>query len=451
MSSDKKYNNQEPDTSKIDSFSSQSSMKTPEGYFENFPARMGNITKNIPAESIGKTILQHAISHPWIAAAAAAVVGALIVGTVLITNQNGSDQNPKPTTAAADSHNIEKPKKAPDKNAYSINKQHNSNQNKQDTNNSDSTPSSALANNKSDSPPTSDTAKDTSKKANPENSNQKLRDHEQRGQYVQNDNQETMYKPPEAIRDHAYTGGNNQQKTSTANDNASDTIPFFADTCIDTPTWFVLPDIPRGYTIEWQTNNDRKDSLLINESGTYTAILYDKNNSRRKKLNFYVTYLPKPRVTLRQKHSGCINKDIRLDPGIYSTEYRYKWSDGVKSPVNFVSSREADKQKYILKVEGCKTYTYQTVVVFEPCNLTIPNVITPNGDGINDCFIIQGLSNYPGSKLIILNRNGQILYESNNYQNDFEGGNLPEGSYYYILRINDKNQTTKKGNLNIIK
>lgn len=449
MNNDQKHNNQDPDTSRIDSFSKQSSMKTPEGYFDDFPAKMGNITKNIPASSAGKTIIQQVLSHPWVAAAAAAVVGAVIVGTVLLTSQNSSNQHPKPTTTtASDSHNIEKHNKTPGKNSQSKNGQQRPNNNQQD-NNPDYISSPALVNNNSDSLPGPEKTTDTSKNKSPNYPNKKAHDHESPGQYAQKENQETIHKPPEAIYDHQYTGGNNQQKTAIADDNAI--VSFYPDTCLDAPAWFVLPDVPRDHSIEWANTPDQQDSLLIKESGTYSAFLFDENGNKQKTLSFNVTYLPEPSVNLHRMYSGCINKNIKLDPGFYSKAYKFVWSNGVESPVNFVSSRHADKQKYILNVRGCKTYTYQTLVVFEPCDLTIPNVITPNGDGINDSFIIQGLENYPGSKLIIMNRSGQKLFESNNYQNDFQANNLPEGSYYYILRVNDKNQTTKKGNLNIIK
>lgn len=69
-------------------------------------------------------------------------------------------------------------------------------------------------------------------------------------------------------------------------------------------------------------------------------------------------------------------------------------------------------------------------------DLSFPNVFSPNGDGKNEKFIIGGLEKYPGSKLQIFNRWGGQVYRSNDYRNDWNGSNLNEGTYYYILEAN---------------
>jgi gliding motility-associated-like protein len=66
--------------------------------------------------------------------------------------------------------------------------------------------------------------------------------------------------------------------------------------------------------------------------------------------------------------------------------------------------------------------------------LDIPNVITPNGDGYNDKFVIDNIDKLVSSQLIIYNRWGKKVYESNNYQNDWDGDNLSDGVYYYVLK-----------------
>ena len=67
--------------------------------------------------------------------------------------------------------------------------------------------------------------------------------------------------------------------------------------------------------------------------------------------------------------------------------------------------------------------------------LKIPNLFTPNGDGINDYFEIRGLSNYPNNELIIVNRWGNEVFRQTNYQNKWDGTGLNEGTYYYLLYI----------------
>jgi len=77
------------------------------------------------------------------------------------------------------------------------------------------------------------------------------------------------------------------------------------------------------------------------------------------------------------------------------------------------------------------------------CDIIIPQAITPNGDGYNDTFVIQGIENYPNNELIIFNRWGAEVYRATNYQNDWNGKSLsnynvggedlPIGTYYYLF------------------
>ncbi|RZK19436.1 MAG: gliding motility-associated C-terminal domain-containing protein [Pedobacter sp.] len=70
-------------------------------------------------------------------------------------------------------------------------------------------------------------------------------------------------------------------------------------------------------------------------------------------------------------------------------------------------------------------------------NLLVPNLFTPNGDGINDLFEIRGLNLFAQNDLVIVNRWGNEVYKSNNYQNNWSGEGLNEGTYYYLLRVKE--------------
>jgi gliding motility-associated-like protein len=76
-------------------------------------------------------------------------------------------------------------------------------------------------------------------------------------------------------------------------------------------------------------------------------------------------------------------------------------------------------------------------VTITPCSITIPNVFTPNGDNKNNNFEIVGISGFPGSELLVYNRWGKLVYESANYDNSWSARDLPEGTYYYILKRSD--------------
>lgn len=66
-----------------------------------------------------------------------------------------------------------------------------------------------------------------------------------------------------------------------------------------------------------------------------------------------------------------------------------------------------------------------------PVKLEIPNVFTPNGDGINDKFVIDGLENCIQRQLVVRNRAGQMVYRNNTYENNWDGGDCPDGMYKY--------------------
>ncbi len=74
-----------------------------------------------------------------------------------------------------------------------------------------------------------------------------------------------------------------------------------------------------------------------------------------------------------------------------------------------------------------------------PNDLDIPNVITPNGDGANDRFVIKGLEKYTQHEIIIFNRWNNMLFRSKNYQGDWEGKGLNAGTYYYTLKVQENN------------
>lgn len=130
--------------------------------------------------------------------------------------------------------------------------------------------------------------------------------------------------------------------------------------------------------------------------------------------------------------------------------------------------------------QGCDTSYYKSIRV-EPVKLKIPNVFTPNGDGTNDYFIISLESGsdspsgnngtkgtrdqhyeyedyeplnryYESSELTIFNRWGRIVYHSKDYQNDWDGDNLPDGTYFYVLKCHGlKNDATYNGSVMIVK
>lgn len=73
----------------------------------------------------------------------------------------------------------------------------------------------------------------------------------------------------------------------------------------------------------------------------------------------------------------------------------------------------------------------------------IPQGISPNGDGINDQLFIRCKNNYPNAVLQVFSRWGVIVYEGEptGWNGQFNGDDLPDGTYFYILKLNDTSFT----------
>ncbi len=76
-------------------------------------------------------------------------------------------------------------------------------------------------------------------------------------------------------------------------------------------------------------------------------------------------------------------------------------------------------------------------LLLNTCAITTPNVITPNGDGQNDELVFGGLSYHPNSELYVYNRWGGLVYSDTDYQNNWDGGGMSPGLYYYVLILTD--------------
>ncbi|MCX7986171.1 MAG: gliding motility-associated C-terminal domain-containing protein [Bacteroidales bacterium] len=85
--------------------------------------------------------------------------------------------------------------------------------------------------------------------------------------------------------------------------------------------------------------------------------------------------------------------------------------------------------------------------------IKVYTVLTPNGDGINDFWIIDGIDLYPNNSVKVYVRGGGLVFEAKPYRNNWSGTRkgvkLPDGTYYYILDLGDGSKVLK-GNVTII-
>jgi gliding motility-associated-like protein len=117
--------------------------------------------------------------------------------------------------------------------------------------------------------------------------------------------------------------------------------------------------------------------------------------------------------------------------------------DDVNSPnTNYISDVDGYVKLVWTVTNGNCPPTHDTLDVFiDP--LLIPQIITPNGDGSNDLFEIKLIGCLSGVKMSIFNRWGNLVYDSNDYKNDWKGLNnsgepLADDTYFYILELPKK-------------
>jgi gliding motility-associated-like protein len=67
--------------------------------------------------------------------------------------------------------------------------------------------------------------------------------------------------------------------------------------------------------------------------------------------------------------------------------------------------------------------------------ITIPNIFTPNGDYINDYFVIEGIEQFSETHLLVFRRDGKVIYDKTDYLNDWNADNIPDGVYYYVFKF----------------
>jgi gliding motility-associated-like protein len=111
-----------------------------------------------------------------------------------------------------------------------------------------------------------------------------------------------------------------------------------------------------------------------------------------------------------------------------------------QADINFVGD---DVAVYEACQEGCSCVTATiTFHVGEDADCVVPSIITPNGDGMNDAFVIPCFAEgeaYPNSTVSIFNQWGDEVFHAepyaNNWQGTFDGEDLPASTYFYIVDL----------------
>jgi gliding motility-associated-like protein len=118
-----------------------------------------------------------------------------------------------------------------------------------------------------------------------------------------------------------------------------------------------------------------------------------------------------------------------------------------KSTLGFMGM---DSVRYKVCYTGSTTLCDEGVVFIEvtPAAFKIYEGFSPNGDGLNDYWRIDGIETYPNNKIQIFDRFNNLVYQTNGYSNEGNpwtgqanhgliSGTLPEGTYFYAINLGD--------------
>lgn len=181
---------------------------------------------------------------------------------------------------------------------------------------------------------------------------------------------------------------------------------------------------------EW--NSGEEDQyLIVNASGSHDIVVTDSNGCR-----FFDTIRVEeilvPTLELGPNQDICPNESITLDPG--NGFDSYLWSTNETSST--IEIGDAGIYSVVAEFQNCQRTDDILIGDLCPGQVFIPNVFSPNNDGINDVFSVTYV-NLDDLTVQIYDRWGKFLFESldKNFQWDgrFNGNPLPEGVYYFII------------------
>ena len=153
---------------------------------------------------------------------------------------------------------------------------------------------------------------------------------------------------------------------------------------------------------------------------------------------------------------SCFNNldgtaEVLLEGG--TGPFSFLWND-LQGQQTALATGLVGNRNYRVEVTDVNNCIYKRSV-FVPLKdgcIFIANAITPNGDGSNDTWVIGGLDGYSDAHVQVVNRYGQVVFESNGYTNPWRGTlnnePLPPADYYYVVSY-DKSKEPLTGVVSI--
>ncbi|MAO45968.1 MAG: hypothetical protein CL823_02350 [Crocinitomicaceae bacterium] len=193
--------------------------------------------------------------------------------------------------------------------------------------------------------------------------------------------------------------------------------------------------------IMWSNGLMFEDNLNI-PAGEYTVTITDANDCEQSE-TFNLSSPQELYLALSTMDASC---DYILDGMIESdllggtSPYQFSWSTGSTEEM-ITEVGIGDYTLTVTDANDCEVSAEATVDYLGEGCLEIPDVFTPNDDGYNDEWVINGIIDYPDARVQVYNRWGQLLYESIGYtypwDGVYEGEALPIADYYYIIDLQD--------------
>ena len=227
-----------------------------------------------------------------------------------------------------------------------------------------------------------------------------------------------------------------------------------------------LTDGLTGVPVKWkwdfgrlgnETNNSFQKTFIDSGNVQFTFFIINASGCNSDTISADLDVFANPTVKLPNQISLILGNKVQLIPEVTGTELSYFWSPGSQLDDIYKQNpwcTATDDITYSLKVSGkggCSASDEVFILVLKPPEM--PNAFSPNGDGINDYWIIKNINRYPDASIDVFDRYNQKVFHSDNYSTPWDGKfnqkPLPIGTYYFV--INPKNGlNTMSGSVTII-
>ena len=195
----------------------------------------------------------------------------------------------------------------------------------------------------------------------------------------------------------------------------------------------LLLDVSQDFSVQYRWNTgDTTGQITVDRAGWYEVEL--TNACGQMSDSIWVDYILDPLESLRDT-SLCEQDSNLLVSLPYNENYFYHWSTGADSSAISIN----DSGTYTVTYGSyCDSISESFTIEKRPCSceLFIPNAFTPNGDGLNDEFVIVSPCEELEYELLIFNRWGTLVYEQSAGTPSWDGyynGELTPGVYVYKI------------------